>query len=153
MNYYFTEEYFTEELIKEISPLTEQSWIEANCAPDTAYDPNWDTYTNLNDANVLRLFTVRTEADSDLVGYATFVVAPTLHTVGVVHALHDSMFILKPNRKNGTVKDLISFIEGELIIDGVDTMVVSVMNHRDFSNTLKQLGYVHKESLYIRRLA
>ncbi len=35
MNYYFREEFFTHELIKELSPLTEMSWREANCAPNT----------------------------------------------------------------------------------------------------------------------
>lgn len=152
MNYYFREEYFNPELIKEIAPLTEMSWREANCAPDSDYDPDWEKYTLLNEQNMLRLYTVRTEADGDLVGYATFFVSPTLHSKDIVHALHDSMYILKQNRKNGTVKSLILFIEKELTFDKIDTMVVCVMTHRDFSTSLKQLGFTHSESSYIKRI-
>jgi len=152
MNLFFREEYFSDGLIKELTPLTKLSWEEANCAPETTYDPDWEKYKQLNDADLLRLFTVRTEVDNDLVGYATFIVAPTLHTRNITFAVHDSMYILKPNRKNGTVKELVGFIEKEFIIDGINSMVVCVMTHRDFSNSLKQLGFKHSESLYIKRL-
>lgn len=153
MNYYFTEEHFTDGLIEEIKPLTELSWREANCAPETVYAPDWDKYTMLNDKDYLRLFTVRTILESKLIGYATFIVSETLHSSNVVHAMHDSLFIYKPHRKNGTAKKLIEFIEGEFALNGVDTMVMSVMTHRDYSNTLKQLGFKHSESNYIKRLA
>jgi len=152
MNYYFTEEHFTDELIEEIKPLTELSWREANCAPETNYAPDWDKYAMLNDKDYLRLFTVRTIVDSELVGYATFLVSETLHSSNVIHALHDSLFIYKPNRKNGTAKKLIEFVEKEFALNGVNTMVMSVMSHRDYSNTLKELGFTHSESNYIKRL-
>jgi len=125
----------------------------ANCAPDTPYDPNWKTYSELNASDILRLYTIRTEADSELVGYATFLVHKTLHSKDTLHALHDSMYILKPNRKNGTVKNFINYIEKELTLEGVDTMVISVIKHRDFSGSLKQLGFVHNESTFIKRIA
>ncbi len=152
MNYYFSEEFFNDALVKELSPLTELSWVEANCAPNTNYDPDWNKYTQLNELNILRLFTVR-NIEHELVGYITFVVTSTLHSSGVKHAAHDSLYILKPNRKNGTVKSLLEFIEKELKQDDIDTMEVSVMTHRDFSQTLKGLGFRHSESSYIKRIA
>jgi len=151
MSYVFDEEYFNDELINELSFLTEMSWKEAACTPDSIYDPDWEKYTQLNELNLLRLFTVRQHGL--LVGYITFIVSPTLHSKNTVHALHDSMFILKLNRKNGTAKDLIAYTEGKLKLDGVHTMVMTVMMHRDFSVTLKNLGFKHSEASFIKRIS
>lgn len=151
MNYTFDEEYFSDELIQELSFLTELSWKEAACAPDAAYDPDWEKYTQLNEMNLLRLFTVRMEGL--LVGYITFIVGPTLHSKGITHALHDSMYILKHNRKGGTAKDLIIFAEGRFVDEGVNTMVMTVMIHRDFSVTLKQLGFKQSESSFLKGIS
>lgn len=151
MNYTFDEEYFSDELIQELSFLTELSWKEAACAPDSTYDPDWEKYTQLNEMNILRLFTVRMEGL--LVGYLTFIVGPTLHSRNVMHALHDSMYILKHNRKNGTAKNLIIYAEDKLKQDGVNTMVMTVMIHRDFSVTLKQLGFKQSESSFIKGIS
>ena len=150
MNYIFDEEYFSDDLVKELCFLTKLSWKEAACAPDSNYDPDWEKYTQLNEMNLLRLFTVR--QDGSLVGYITFIVSPTLHSKNTIHALHDSMFILKLNRKNGTAKDLISYAEGKLKLDGVHTMVMTVMIHRDFSVTLKNLGFKQSESSFLKRI-
>lgn len=151
MRYEYQEEFFNDGLIMELSYLTEMSWNEANCAPDATYDPDWKKYTDLNEMNVLRLFTVRLEGL--LVGYLTFIVGPTLHSKQLIHALHDSMYILKPNRKNGTAKQLISFAEADFKREGVNTMVMTVMVHRDFSVTLKQLGFKQSESSFIKGIS
>jgi len=63
------------------------------------------------------------------------------------------MYILKPYRKNGTAKSLISYAEEIFKDEKVNTMIVSVMTHRDFSTTLKQLGFTHSESAFIKRVS
>lgn len=151
MNYEYKEEFFNKDLIDELGFLTEMSWKEANCAPDADYNPDWEKYTELNEANILRLYTVRFE--DLLVGYLTFIVGPTLHSRQLVHALHDSMYILKHNRKGGTAKGLISFAEADFRREGVNTMVMTVMVHRDFSVTLKQLGFKQSESSFIKGIS
>lgn len=151
MNYEYKEEFFNDELIAELSFLTELSWKEANCAPESTYDPDWEKYTELNEANILRLYTVRIE--DVLVGYLTFIVGPTLHSKQAIHALHDSMYILKHNRKGGTAKDLISYAEVDFKNEGINTMVMTVMVHRDFSVALKQLGFKQSESSFIKGIS
>lgn len=151
MSYIFSEEYFNDELIQEISFLTQLSWKETNCSPYADYDPDWEEYTSLNEMNLLRLFTVRSE-ENELVGYITFLVAPTIHSKGVIHALHDSMYILKQHRKNGTAKNLIEYVEKELKQSNVIMMMITVMTHRDFSPTLKELGFVKADTSYIKRM-
>lgn len=152
MNLQYKEEYFDNEIVNELSPLTELSWSEANCAPAAHYEPDWNKYIQLNEMNLLRLFTVR-NLEKKLVGYITFIVGPTLHSKNLKHALHDSMFILKPYRKNGTAKSLISYAENLFKEEKVNTMIVTVMTHRDFSPTLKQLGFTHTESSFIKRVS
>ena len=152
MNLNYKEEYFSDEIVNELAPLTKLSWSEADCIPNAHFDPDWEKYTQLNELNLLRLFTVRNQ-DKELVGYITFFVGPTLHSKNVHHALHDSMYILKPYRKNGTAKSLISFVENIFKDENVNTMIVTVMTHRDFSPTLKHLGFTHTESSFIKRVS
>lgn len=131
-----------------MSPLSELSWYEANCAPNAEYDPDWEKYTQLNELDLLRLFTVRD--NGVLVGYITFMVSPSLHSKNDIHALHDSLFILKEKRKYGTAKKLIMYAESKLKESKVNTMVITVMKHRDFSPTLKELDFEGFESSYIK---
>ncbi len=150
MNQY-CEEFFNEALIKELSPLTEQSWREADCAPDAEYDPDWEKYVTLNEMDLLRLFTVRSRS-GQLLGYVTFFVSTTLHSRKTLQALHDSMFILKAHRKEGAARELLEFAEYELKNEGVQIMIMMVMCHRDYSSTLKLLGFNQTEMTFIKRL-
>lgn len=146
----YREEFFSEALINEIAPLTVLSWEEANCSPGTPYDPDWDKYTALNEMDLLRLFTVRNDKD-ELVGYVTFMVSSTLHSKDITQALHDSMFILKPYRKSGVAKALLEYTEKEFKSEGIDMIIMMVMCHRDYSSTLKALGYKQTEMTFIKR--
>jgi len=148
MNHY-REEFFTEAMITELDPLTRQSWAESKCSPDTPYNPDWDKYAALNEMDLIRLFTVRDEQDA-LVGYVTFFVSTTLHSKETVQAMHDSLFILKAHRKGHTVEDLLMYCENEFKGEGVSMMIMTVMCHRDFSSSLKSIGYSQTEKTYIK---
>ncbi len=148
MNHY-REEFFTEAMIAELDPLTQLSWAESACSPDTPYNPDWDQYAALNEMDLIRLFTVRDDAGA-LVGYITFLVSTTLHSKDTVQALHDSLFILKAHRKGSTVEDLLAHCEDEFKSEGVSMMIMTVMCHRDFSTLLKNIGYTQTEKTYIK---
>jgi len=148
----YQEEWFSKKLIEELAPLTELSWLEANCSPDTEYDPDWERYTELNELGILRLFTAR-DSVGELIGYLTFIVGPTLHSRNCVQALHDSFYILRNHRRNGTAMGLIKYAENEFKNDGISMMIMTVMLHKDYSYTLTHLGFTKTEMTFIKRMS
>lgn len=136
---------------EDAAPLLEKHWEEIALNKDTIkLNPDWDAYADLEDVDILRVFTAR---DGDkLVGYFVTFVKAHLHYKDHLFAYNDILFLSKDYRKGYTGAKLMKFAEKCLKQDGVSVLVVNTKRHRPFDVLLKWLGYTHIENLYSKVL-
>ena len=119
-----------------------------NFVGDIDFDPDVESFIKLDDANFLRVFTVR--EGSTLVGYCIHHVYKHLHHRNSLQAIQDAIYIAEEHR--GIGKGFIEWVDNELKSEGVDAVYHYVTLKHDYSKTLISLGYEKFESTYIRRL-
>lgn len=132
-------------------PLLEKHWEEIALNKDKIkLNPDWDAYSDLEDADVLRVFTAR---DGDkLVGYFVTFVKEHIHYKDHLFAYNDILFLSANYRKGFVGPKLMKFAEKCLKEDGVAVLVVNTKLHKPFDMLLKWLGYKHIENLYSKVL-
>lgn len=116
-----------------------------------AIGPAVDQYRLLETHGQLRIYTVR--ADSEVVGYAIYLVAPALHYCKSLQARQDVLFLAPEYRFDGTGRKLIEFACERLRLDGVQVVYQSVTPEHNLGPLLEQLGYELSELIYTRRLS
>jgi len=116
--------------------------------PDIYFNPDVESYIKLDEADKLRVYTVR--KSDKLIGYAIHHIFNHLHFSNSKQAVQDAIFIAKEHRGFG--KEFINWIDEQLKSEGVDAVYHYVSVNHDYSNTLCSLGYKKVESTYLRRL-
>jgi GNAT superfamily N-acetyltransferase len=135
----------------DIIPLLEDHWEEiALNKGKIKLNPDWEAYHNLEDANVLRIFTARD--NGTLVGYFVVFCKAHLHYVDHIFAFNDILFLKKEYRKGFTGAKLMKFAEKCLKEDGVSVVVVNTKRHKPFDKLLEWLGYNQTENIYTKML-
>lgn len=137
-----------ESVKNDIGAMAAAHYEEASGHRDAAFNINWDMYLRIEASGALRGFTVRDSGE--LIGYAAFVVAPSLHASGLMQANTIAIY-LRPDRR-GRGEMFIMWIDGELCREGVGIVYHSVKPHIDYSPALKRLGYGYHEAVYSKRL-
>lgn len=103
--------------------------------------PKLDAYRRLEDAGVLRCFTLRHDgADgSKLDGYALFHVMPHLH-YDLTIAIQDAMFVRRECRGIAGAK-FIAWTDARLKAEGVGMVFRESIITCDYGRTLRRMGY------------
>lgn len=147
--------YQQESLIKskvDAIPLLEKHWEEIALNKDKIkLNPDWDTYADLEDAGILKIFTAR-DSGSKLIGYFVVFVKAHIHYKDNLFAYNDLLFLDQNYRKGFTGPKLMKFAEKCLKEDGVDVIIVNTKRHKPFDSLLVWLGYKHVENLYSKVL-
>jgi len=137
------------DVIDEAIPLLEDHFLEIEKQSDFMLNIDKDAYAALDDADVIRLFTVR-DVEGKLAGYALFFVHNSLHYKNYKHALQDVLYVKPEYRGFGYM--FIDRCDRELKSEGVQMVMHAVSTKCDFSKTLTRLGYELQDTLYARRL-
>lgn len=131
--------------------LLEQHWEEIALNKEAIkLNPDWDTYFDLEDKGILKVFTARTE--DKLVGYFVVLCRSHLHYKDHLFAFNDVLYLHKDYRKGLTGAKLMKFAEKCLKDDGVSVLVVNTKRHKPFDILLSWLGYKHVENVYTKLL-
>lgn len=147
----FQREIFTRELLNEAMPLCRAHYDELAEYKDFPLNPSFETYLQMDALHALRVFTVR--KNNRLVGYAIFSVYPHPHFTSMIHAVNDTLFLLKELRHGWLGYKFIRWIDEQLIKEGVNTIYqYSKMDH-DFGGILLRLGYREHDIVYSRRVS
>ncbi len=133
-------------------PLLEKHWEEIALNKEKIkLNPDWKAYADLEDADILKIFTAR-EDGKKLVGYFVVFVKSHIHYKDHLFAYNDILFVDEDYRKGFTSVRLMKFAEKCLKVDGVEVMVVNTKRHKPFDSLLIWLGYKHVENLYSKVL-
>lgn len=147
----FRRETVTPELCEEMLPLLRAHHDECRWDKEAVLQPNFHEYQRLESSGILRVFTARSGAFHELAAYAIFCVRPHVH-YGEVHAVQDVLF-MKPEWRAGHGFEFIRHCDNELKDEGAKVVYRHVTEARDYSPTLKRLGYEKIETTYARRFA
>jgi GNAT superfamily N-acetyltransferase len=147
-------QYMVEDLIEDreyVAAAGDACWREVDqMKGDLQYDLDWEIYTELNDKGQLRYYTVRTD-EGRKVGFALFIISPSLHNKGHFVAGSDCMYIEKDYR--GCGQELLSLAIDDLKLEGVSWFSFNVKSWLDKSGNLgKDLGCTLYENVYQRSL-
>jgi GNAT superfamily N-acetyltransferase len=134
----------------ELWPLMVAHWDEIATWQDIPLDPDTDAYEALDEAGMLRLYTVRDE--HRLVGYAAYTVRTHLHYRQSKQAVQDVIFLLAEYRCGRTGMRLIEHADAQLAAEGVQVVFQHVKTAHNFGPLLERLGYEHVENVYAKRL-
>ena len=137
------------DIIDELQPLITVHWAEVT-GDGPPLDPNWTAFRTLDADGIVRVLTVR--SDAELVGYIIFILCPALHYRTVLLA-HDDAFYLKPEHRKGTL-GIRMFKEAEkmLAADGVDRIMYHEKHKAPMGKILDYLDYVPRETIWFKDL-
>lgn len=110
----------------------------------------WDKYYALEDADMLRTITARSEGK--LIGYYICVVQPHLHYAERTFSINDVLYIHPDYRKGFTGIRLIKEAEKCMREEGVDVMVLSFKTYSPFDKILERLSWDYTEKVYTKYL-
>lgn len=85
----------------------------------------------------------------ELIGYASFLLSFSFHYAAFMQAHADTIYIIPECR--GIGHHLIEFCDKALKDMGVRVVYQHVSRKKDFSKSLRSLGYEHAEDVYLRR--
>lgn len=135
---------------QELLPLLAKNHAETGALQSGEFQPDGERFMAMDQAEVARLYTARNQ-DGELVGYAVFFVIKHMHYGSTQWALQDVLYFLPEYRGISSVRFL-KWTDQELRSLGVDVICRHVSEKRDYSRTLKRLGYQPVETAYMRRL-
>lgn len=138
------------DVIAEIAPLLHAHWKEIAHYQDIKLEPDWEAYRALNEAGILKVFTVRTANARVLIGYSVFFVRHNLHYSSSKQAVQDILFIHKDYR--GAGRHFIRWCDQQLMADGVQAVYHHVKTAHNFGPLLERMGYELVDLIYAKRL-
>ena len=130
-------------------PLLKVHQDEVAQFKDIKLDPDFSQYQAVQDAGRLRVYTMRVRGE--LMGYASFLVANSLHCKGSYQALQDTLFLLPRVRRGLAGYRFLKWCDRQLQIESVQVVYHEVTDSRDFGALLKRLGYKKVSTFYARR--
>lgn len=138
---------FLDSVKSDIPPLLYLDWLEIEHEKDIReFNPDWDAYEALEQAGILKVFTVR--SDEELVGYYSCVVSSSLHCRGLLQATVDAIY-LHPNHRKGLIGyRLIKFAEKCLKEDNVKIILLGTTEVNPIDPLLLKLGYSKTEAKF-----
>lgn len=134
----FAAESYSEALVQEMMPL----WIEHHGEVrqiEAALDPHIDMYRALAAAQVLRIYTARSE--SKLVGYQVFTITTHPHFKDRIQAVMDLLYLSPEARLGWMGYKFLTFVDEELRKEGVHLMFRAIAAKNDFGPLLERMGY------------
>jgi GNAT superfamily N-acetyltransferase len=137
---------FLDEL-KQIIPL---HYDELCVIKEYDLEPDYEAYTKLAEAKMLRCITCRN--DKELIGYVLFTITPHLHYKSCMTAYEDIYFVKKEYRKGRIGIRLFQYAEKVLKERGVKRIVFHTKVHLDNSKLFEYLGYKFTDKLYQKLL-
>jgi GNAT superfamily N-acetyltransferase len=135
----------------ELQPLMEANHLEVRSYSDIPLHIDYPRYLAAEIHGLLRLYTVRTEAD-ELIGYAAFLCAPGLNCCESLQAQHTGLYIAPEHRNGRTARLFIDWCDQRLKAQGVQVVSQSVPDRHNYGPLLVTLGYELKSHNYARRL-
>jgi GNAT superfamily N-acetyltransferase len=137
--------------LDEAMPLIVDHWENIALNKDTiALSPLWDTYTELEKIGVLKIITARQE--KKLVGYAVYVISPSLHYSDQIVADADVFWLDPEHRKGMAGIRLFKHAEKVLKSYGVTRILNKVKIHFDVGMVFERMGYEPIERVYSKSL-
>lgn len=144
----FAREKISSELIDGLVPLAVDNFRETGFFQNFKLEPDFTVYTLLEQADVLRVFTVR--EDDRLVGYSIFTVAQHTHFKSVLQAKEEVIYLTPESRKGTTGPRFIEWVDKALEDEGVNLIIRCVSELRDWSPVLLRKGYQLAEKTYAK---
>jgi hypothetical protein len=136
----------------EALPLLQAHYQEIAHYQDIPFEPDLESYHVREVAGALRIFTVRTDWQYDLVGYAVFFVGLNSHYHSSLQALQDVLYV-DPAHRGTTGLRLIRYCDEQLQAEGVQvTYQHQKLAHPALGIVLKRLGYEPVEQTWATRL-
>ena len=132
-------------------PLLEKHWAEIAHYKDISLDPEWQTYTSLEDAGFLRAYTLRDRGE--LKGYAVFLVKTNAHYRTSLQAHQDILYVDPEYRQAMLGARFLVWCDDQLRKEGVQVVHHHVkVNILDYGPLLKRLGYEYVDAIWAKRL-
>jgi GNAT superfamily N-acetyltransferase len=146
----FSEETLSQ-CLDEARPLLVDHWENIALNKDTIpLNPLWNIYEKLEETGNLKIITAR--QDEKLVGYAAYVISPSLHYSSQIIADAD-VFWLDPNYRKGMAgMRLFKHAEKVLKSYGVTRILNKVKIHFDVGKVFERMGYDPIERVYSKSL-
>lgn len=135
----------------EMLPLIQIHYREIASFQDIELCPDFQLYEAAEKMDAIRIYTVRSETEGELVGYAIFFIRHHPHYKNSLQATQDLLFIHPDHRGPGM--KFVSYCDEQLKNDHVDVVYHLVTTRFDFSPILKRLGYEKNETIYAKRLS
>ena len=137
------------DLLKDgLHELARRHWDAANNT-HMQYDPDWDHYKRMEDENIMRWLAVRHEGK--LVGYASMLVLPHLHSRKVMNGVVQDYFIA-PEHRNGFA-GIRFFKEIQNIMKAVNAGIMIASDRGGLSKFFKFLGFFKGETIWVKKLS
>ncbi len=135
---------------EEISPLLQAAWDEVDqLAEHMELDVDWEMYQKLEDVDMLKLYTARTE-EGELVGFVCMHIQPIMHSKGNYHALTDTSYV-KPEHR-GDFKTFLNLIEEDLTEEGVVWFSITLKAWDKRGKFLEDMGFTDQEHTYQKKV-
>lgn len=136
-----------EDVLEELKPLLQLHWEEvALYKEDIPLDPDYDKYSELCKAGVLRIATARD--DGKLVGYFISMVHAHLHYKQDIYATNDILYLDESYRGADVAIGLFSFAEEDLKALGVSVIIISMKTAKPFDALCEVMGHTLVERTY-----
>lgn len=135
------------DILEEMKPMLQLHWEElANNKDVRPLNPDYDRYTQLNNLDYIRLFTVRSLGR--LVGYSTWYVSYNLHYKDWMYASNDVYYLDPGYRNKGNGHIMFQETEKWLKSMGVKNVVVQDKLHQSHESFFVKLGFTPIEQNY-----
>jgi len=116
--------------------------------PAESLTVNVEMYNRIEDAGLMRTFTVR--ENHALIGYALYIAAQTPRSGGKLCATQEVLYIDPQHRMDGLASRFIGWCDGKLRDEGVVWITQIVPARKGFQRLLGALGYERKHDIYTR---
>lgn len=136
-------------MLEEAKPLVHEHFKEVMAGIETTCEPNYDQYIQLEELGITRSYSARTE-DGILIGYAVFLLQPSLFSKNISQALQILLFVAKNHRGLGYF--FIKYCDGVLKHEGINMVQHQIPVKRDCGPMLEAMGYEKIQSVYSKRL-
>lgn len=140
---------FLKDIFDDLVPLFDLHYAEVKHFDDIPLSPDKQTYLNIEDSGVLRVFTIRND-DDELVGYNILFIREHMHYSKSVQAVNDVIFIREDSRGQG--RDFIEWCDELLKKEGVDAVYQTVKATHNWGPMLERQGYKLIDLTYGKRL-
>lgn len=145
----FASEPLDDGLWYEALPLLYAHWKEIAHYQDIELVPDRGRYEELERRGVVRTYTARHR--DLLVGYALFLVAPSLHYAQILQANQDVVY-LQPNMRGGAGYRFLTYCTDQLQAEGVEVVYHHTKRAHNFGRVLERQGFELVDLIYAKRL-